>query len=333
MAPLLGLTPKDQVTQVFDPGFDLSLHDMIMCWDAGACLTPLPAALQFRPGEAVRALGINVWFSVPSTISVMAGLGQLKPELLGGLRLSLFCGEALNMRDVALWSAAVQGGRILNLYGPTEATIAASAHEVTERDKIHLTAPIGQPLPHIDYVLLDPESGEISEQVEGELGIAGSQLAIGYWDDPELTAKRFPVLRDATGTRRVYRTGDRVTRIDGAGYLYLGRLDNEIKIAGAYRLNLLEVESAVVAASGARSCAVVVSEGRSRARSKLTAFVVDAKVSDQEIREFLRQNYPIYMIPETIRRTPALPVLPNGKVDRRALTRLADAEVEKSGTC
>jgi amino acid adenylation domain-containing protein len=333
MRPVLALEPQDRVSQVFDPGFDLSVHDMLMAWDAGAQLCPLPEAQRFRPGEAVRDLNLTVWFSVPSTISVMGGLGQLKPDLLGGLRTSLFCGEALRMSDVDLWRAAAPASRLLNLYGPTEATIAASAHEVVAADAPCPTAPIGRPLPGLAYVLLDPDSDDLASGAEGELGIGGPQLALGYWDDPDLTEQRFPTLSTPQGAQRIYRTGDRVRRLDDGDYLYLGRLDNEIKIAGAYRLNLLEVENAVAAAAGARACAVVVSDGRSRARSTLTAFLVDAVQSDHAVRESLRQSHPTYMIPEAFRRLAVLPALPNGKVDRHALLRMAVGETEGSQAC
>ncbi len=331
MRPLLAVGADDRVSQVFDAGFDLSVHDMVLTWDAGAALCPLPETSRFRPGEAIRDLGLSVWFSVPSTISVMAGLGQLRPDLLRGLRTSLFCGEALRTVDIAGWRAAAPQSRLLNLYGPTEATIAASAHVVSASDIGHATVPIGDALPGVRYVLLEPDHDRWVEPTvgnEGELGIVGQQLAIGYWDDPALTEHRFPTLATSDGRERVYRTGDRVRRLADGGYLYLGRLDNEIKIAGAYRLNLLEIEEAVANAAQALACAVVVTDGRSQARSRLTAFLVDTPCSDRTIRERLRQSHPAYMIPEGFRRLPFLPTLANGKVDRRALSSLAAASAD-----
>jgi amino acid adenylation domain-containing protein len=324
IGPILGISPEDRVSQVFDPGFDLSLHDMLTCWRAGACLTPIPSARQFRPGDAIRDLGMSVWFSVPSAIAVMAGLGQLRPENLAGLRLSLFCGEALAMRDAEMWRRANPAGRILNLYGPTEATIATSVHEVTSDDLDHTTAPIGRPLGGVSYFLIDPERRVRTGGSEGELAIAGDQLAIGYWDDPNLTEARFRSNFQSMKTR-IYLTGDRVRRLQPDNYSFLGRLDTEIKIGG-YRLNLLEAEAAIIAASGAQACIVVASPNRAGALTHLTAFVVGGELDDLAIRERLRETQPSYMAPDRILHLSELPLLSNGKVDRRALAEMSERE-------
>jgi D-alanine--poly(phosphoribitol) ligase subunit 1 len=317
---------EDRFSQLFDPGFDLSVHDMLVCWASGACLVPVPKANLLRVGEAVRDQRITVWFSVPSSISIIERLGQLRPELLGSLRLSLFCGEALMSEDARRWRRGAPNSDVYNLYGPTEATIAVSLCKSTEATEGGATVPIGQPFGETRFLLLDPASDQVVGGEEGELGIAGPQLAHGYWNAAELTAKKFPQILDESGKScRVYRTGDRVRRLADGDYVYLGRLDNEIKIDGGYRLNLLEAEGLVREAASCRTAIVVHRIDARTGMGKLVAFVDHSAASDASIREQLRVKAPSYMWPQEIRRIEDFPQLSNGKINRKALAQLADS--------
>jgi amino acid adenylation domain-containing protein len=323
------LQPDDRATQLFDPGFDLAMHDMLVTWFAGACLVPFGQQSSFRAGQAIRDLAITSWFSVPSSIGALAKLGQVRPDYLSGLRTSLFCGEALTGRDAAMWQAATPGGKILNLYGPTEATIAVSTYRFRPEDADAAIVPIGRPLPGSAFCLIDPETGNpVADGHEGELGIEGAQLANGYWQDQDLTERRFRTFVDDGSGRRVYLTGDRAKCIDGV-WKFLGRLDSEIKIGGGYRVNLLEVEALVADAAQAAAVVVAVPHATTGAL-KLEAFVQTNPRPVAELRSILREHAPGHMIPQAFHWVEHFPRLSNDKVDRRALVSqiLADREAE-----
>src|SRR5580704_3332494 len=122
------LTPQDRCSQNFDLTFDLSVHDLFLCWDAGATLCPFPADAALCPAVYVDELRLTVWFSVPSVALFASKLGLLEPGAFPTLRWSLFCGEALTAALAAAWQAAANNSVLENLYGPTEATIAITQY-------------------------------------------------------------------------------------------------------------------------------------------------------------------------------------------------------------
>jgi D-alanine--poly(phosphoribitol) ligase subunit 1 len=317
MKRLLGTHPEDRFSQFFDPSFDLSVHDMLVCWASGACLVPVPE-YKLRYLDDMRALGVTVWFAVPSSVPLLERTGQLKPGSLPSLRLSLFCGEALLAQHVAAWRMAAPQSRILNLYGPTEATIAVSAHEVGPADPAEPIVPIGVPFGGNRLLLLDPETGEIQADGVGELAIAGPQLATGYWRDEALTRLRFPEIVDHAGQpTRIYRTGDRA-RTDAGIWHFLGRLDNEIKIHG-YRINLLEIEAVLTELAEASLAVVLPSVQGELGSVELIGLVTGSEIDTTEILRRCRAALPSYMWPTAIRHVDTFARLPNGKIDRRTL--------------
>jgi non-ribosomal peptide synthetase component F len=122
------ISESDRVSQTFDMTFDLSAHDMFVAWGRGACVCCPGKKEMIKPGRFIREAQLSIWFSVPSTVVFMKRLGELKPGLYPGLRLSLFCGEALPVELVKAWSAAAPNSIVENLYGPTELTIACTAY-------------------------------------------------------------------------------------------------------------------------------------------------------------------------------------------------------------
>lgn len=126
---------RDRCTQLFDLTFDLSVHDMFVCWGAGATLFRVPDKARFAPRDFVRRHDLTTWFSVPSTAATMLGLRALRPDDLPSLRLALFCGEALPKRLAVAWAQAAPNAVIENLYGLTETTIALTAFRMPRDDQ------------------------------------------------------------------------------------------------------------------------------------------------------------------------------------------------------
>jgi len=321
MRELLQGVPEDRFSQGFDPAFDLGIHDMLVCWASAAALIPLPE-FKLRYLDEVRDRQITVWFSIPSSIALAEKTGQLKPGSMPSLRQSLFCGEALMAHDARCWRRAASNSRVLNLYGPTEATIAVSLFDATDSQDPAPVVPIGVPFGGTQFHLLDPDGEELAAGKEGELAIAGPQLAIGYWRDPLLTERRFPTIRDRAGAPlRVYRTGDRASR-DVDTFRFLGRLDNEVKIHG-YRINPLEVEAALSKAADPALAIVVTRVPGKLSPIDLVGFVGRSERTSEEILKRCREILPNYMWPSQIFRVDDFARLANGKIDRQTLRRQA----------
>ncbi len=322
------VTPEDRFSQTFDLTFDLSVFDMFVAWERGACLCcPSPKAV-IAPGRYIDEARLSVWFSVPSAASMMAGLGMLQPGRYPRLRWSLFCGEPLPVGVVEAWSKAAPNSTIENLYGPTEVTIACTAYRWDpERSPAECqlgVVPIGTPLPGLKAMVADEDLREVAPGDDGELLMAGPQVAPGYWEDPDRTAASFVT---PPGQQAVhYRTGDRVRRPGpGEPLRYLGRLDHQIKVQG-HRVELGEVEAAIRDVSGVTDVAAV---GWPRTASGFAGVVAFLAARDADVERLgaeLGRRLPAYMVPRRIHLLEALPLNPNGKRDRNALVRMLETE-------
>ena len=199
-----GFTSNDRVSQTFDLTFDLSAHDMFVAWDSGARLYCPTQKQLIKPGAFINDARLTAWFSVPSTAIFMRRLGELKPGLYPGLRLSLFCGEPLPLEIVRRWALAAPNSVMENIYGPTELTIACTAYRwdntrspgECERGIV----PIGQPFDGMRALIVDEELREVEEGRDGELLMTGPQLSPGYWQDGEKTRRAFVPIAGKNGT-------------------------------------------------------------------------------------------------------------------------------------
>lgn len=324
-----GITPEDRCSQTFDLTFDLSAHDMFTTWEQGACLCCPSQKQLIKPGAFINDSHLTIWFSVPSTAIFMRRLGMLKPDKYPGLRLSLFCGEALPVETARDWSLAAPNSVVENIYGPTELTIACTAYRWdpvrSPNESEQGTVPIGYPFKNMETLVVDEAFREVEPGADGELLMTGPQMSLGYWDDAQKTAQAFVVPPGRTST--FYRTGDRVRRpTDGQPLLYLGRVDNQIKILG-HRVELGEVEAAIRQASGVDG---VVAVGWPKNAGGADAIVVFLETNQQDVvllQEKLKSRLPGYMLPREIRLMSPLPLNSNGKYDRKALINLLDAQL------
>jgi len=318
--------PEDRLSQFFELTFDLSVFDLFMAWGGGACLYSIPESERFSPANFIREQALTVWFAVPSAIAFMMRVKALAPGSLPSLRLSLFCGEALQAAAAEQWRAAASNGALDNLYGPTEATVACTVEPCTEQISVTKdrgivaigTAFDGMLAGIVDARMQFLASGEI-----GQLVLSGPQIAPGYWRDPDLTAERFPVLEHPSlGARVFYLTHDRAYRDDDGRFHFLGRLDNQVKIHG-HRAELEEIDAHLHAISGAAAAAIAWPVNNGSADG-VVAFVAGGNLSSDDIRQRMKQTVPWYMVPRRIVQLEHLPLTSNGKVDRAALARLLD---------
>jgi len=307
-------TPDDRFTQLFELTFDPSVQDMFTCWGSGACLYCVPDRTVMAPDAFVIEHGITVWYSVPAIPGMLNQLGRLKPGRLVGLRWMLFCGEALPTSLLPALRAAAPNAVLENLYGPTEATIIATIWRDTPGTPpvTMPAAPIGEPVPGMRAMVLD-ENGQHAE--EGELVVGGPQITPGYWRAPDLTAECF----FETEGIRWYRTGDRVAWDPTHGFLYFGRMDQQIKLRG-FRVELGEIEKAVREAAGTDLVAVVPwRRGVGNTAAGVVAYITGARETPAVIRRLCEERLPNYMVPREIRELADMPLSASGKIDRRFL--------------
>ena len=320
IADLFPFKSDDRCTQLFELTFDLSVHDLFACWQAGACLyVPSSEALLF-PAAYIKQHQISVWFSVPSVANLMRDYGVLRDGELPSLRISLFCGEALSI-DVAMdWQRSAPDSVVANMYGPTEATIAItyfSVKSLKEEGSLPVM-PIGNIFPQHDFVVIDENLEPVKKGEKGELMLAGPQLSPGYINNAVANRSQFIQKKfDHSPFTRWYRTGDIVSVDNRYGLLYHGRLDKQIKIRG-YRVELLEVENVVQQVSGFNQVAVV-SHIDKAGSQMLVAYIVAGQLNKKHIIEGVAKKLPDYMHINDVQVLDEMPLNANGKTDYKVL--------------
>ena len=316
-----GFTSNDRVSQTFDLTFDLSAHDMFVAWESGACLCCPTQKQLIKPGAFINDARLTVWFSVPSTAVFMRRFGVLKPGMYPGLRLSLFCGEALPVEIVRHWALAAPNSVIENIYGPTELTIACTAYRwdnTKSPDECEQgIVPIGQPFDGMRALIVDEHLREVEHGRDGELLMTGPQLSLGYWQDEEKTRQAFVPVAGKNGT--YYRTGDRV-RWPAANkpLVYLGRLDHQIKVLG-HRVELGEVEAAVRQVSGLEGVVALGWPTTESGADGIEVFLETDSFDTKALVSQLKGKLPVYMLPRNVLVLRRFPLNTNGKHDRKAL--------------
>jgi AMP-binding enzyme/Phosphopantetheine attachment site/AMP-binding enzyme C-terminal domain len=243
-----------------------------------------------------------------------SGLGRTD-----SLRRVMCSGEALPVSLQDRFHERIQSAELHNLYGPTEAAVDVTFWACRRNQPVD-SVPIGRPIANTQIYVLDQLLQPVPVGVTGELYIGGVGVGRGYMRRPALTAEKFiPDPFSSAPGARMYRTGDLACfRPDGA-IVYLGRTDHQVKIRG-FRIELGEIETALAQHTAIRE-AVVLADGSGPMDTRLVAYTVSDTTSPSaaELRAFLRNSLPDYMVPSAFVALDVLPTTPNGKLDRRAL--------------
>jgi amino acid adenylation domain-containing protein len=309
-----GISPSDRMTQLASLSFDAAGWEMWPALCAGARVEVVPDEVRgdaAQLGRWMRERKITVCFLPTPLAEELLNVGGQFPDTL---RFLLTGGDRLRR-----WAEPKARYELVNHYGPTEITVLASCGTVTAQGEgLPL---LGRAIANTQLYVLDSEGNLCPVGVAGELYIGGAGLARGYVNRPDLTAERFvPHPFSTESGARLYRTGDLARYLHDGQIEFVGRIDQQVKIRG-FRIEVGEIESVLSRHAAVRDAVVVVREDVPGDR-RLVAYVVGeeaATATPAELREYLREHLPEYMIPSAFVPLAEMPLTTSGKTDRRAL--------------
>jgi amino acid adenylation domain-containing protein len=308
---LFDVSPEDRVLQFASISFDASISEIMMALSRGARLC-LARQSELIPGpEFVKMLEREKISNVtmpPSALAVMpeAELKEMKTLIVAG--------ETCSAEIVRKWK---KGRRMYNAYGPTETSVCATAGECEGGNR---RPDIGEAIKNTNVYILDKEMEIVPVGVSGEIYVGGEGLARGYKGRAEVTADKYRPNPHGGKGERMYATGDIGRRRDDGKIEYIGRKDEQVKVRG-FRIETGEIESALIQHEFVRD-AVVSLYNAGNGNNQLIGYVVperEHEISASDLKQFLSQRIPEYMLPAAFISLSSIPLTPNGKVDRRNL--------------
>ena len=315
-----GVGPSDRLSSHAPLHFDLSVFDLFAAAYGGAAVFLVPPQASLFPPEIVkfiRDLGITVWYSVPSILSMVTLRGGLQKTELPNLRTILFAGEVFPVKYLRQLMALVPHARFANLYGPTETNVCTWFEVSPLDDDVTEPVPIGKAVPNDFVFAINNDGGIAGTEEVGELHVRGATVMRGYWGDPDRTARG--LIPDPLGSGDpVYRTGDLVELQPDGNYRYIGRRDAQVKSRG-YRIELGDIETALNLHPGVVECAVLAIPDELFTNRLVGFATVRGGTSANDLSLFCRDRLPGYMVPESFTLLPVLPKTSTGKIDRRFL--------------
>src|SRR5262249_20074361 len=316
--------------------FDVSFQEIFSTWASGGALVLVSESLRRDASALLRYLQeqkiarLFLPFVALQQLAEVAEDGQAAPSQL---REVITAGEQLQCtRQVVSFFQRMPACKLFNHYGPSESHVVTSFELTGAPDTWDPSPPIGRPIANSRIYILDSAINPVPTGVGGERYIAGTPLADEYLNRSELTAERFvhdPFSSDPSS--RLYKTGDLCRYLPDGNIQYLGRTDSQVKLRG-YRIELGEIES-VLAKHPAIQHAVAVVREDVAGDKRLVAYVVlnGQDISSSELRAYLKQTIPGYMLPSAFVKLESLPLTPSGKVSRRALPPPESEEAESTG--
>ena len=321
------IEPGDRVAQLANFSFDAAIFEVWAPLLNGAGVVVLPKTSVLDP-HVFRAELLEKQISVMFlTTALFNFTAQECPDAFRGLKVLMVGGERANPQTMRAVLAAGPPTRLLHAYGPTESTTFTTMHPLSLTEVAGATVAIGSPIANTRVFILDGALRPVGVDEPGELFVGGDGLARGYLNRPELTRERFITVA-GLGTPeplRLYRTGDTAKwRADGA-IEFLGRLDFQVKIRG-HRIEIEEVEAALLASELLRGAAIVVLEDAHGDKSMVAHVVARAPgtLDLEALKQRLQARLPPYMLPARFVEIEGLPLTANGKLDRKALAIVAE---------
>ncbi|MEH2036094.1 non-ribosomal peptide synthetase [Nostoc sp.] len=314
------LTPEEVILQLAPISFDASTFEIWGCLLNGGRLVIYPPNT-----PSLEELGQIIQQYQVTTLWLTAGLFHLivdeKIDALKSLRQLLAGGDVLSVPHVQKFLQTIENCQLINGYGPTENTTFTCCHPITAPLQPDVSIPIGRPIANTQVYILDNNLQSVSIGEAGELYIGGDGLARGYLNRPDLTAEKFiSHLFDNNLVTRLYKTGDVARYLPDGNIEFLGRIDNQVKIRG-FRIELGEIEREIAQHPDVREIVVLARQDET-GEKQLTAYVVphqNSSYTSKQLRSFLEQRLPNYMVPSAFVLLESMPLTVNGKVDRQKL--------------
>jgi amino acid adenylation domain-containing protein len=317
---------EDRMGQISSASFDAFNMEIWTAFAAGAeiiVLPPVPDMLATGFRAELDRYGVTAMVAPTMVVNHVA---RAQPDAFAPLRVLQAGGDVLLPSACRTLLDSGFRGALYNLYGPAETTTCCTGHRVTTEDADGETVPIGLPIDGVSARVLDAGLRPVAPGETGELFIGGPGVARGYLDRPDLTAERFVEL----GGERLYRTGDQVRQRPDGALLFVGRLDDQLRIRG-YRVEPSEVENALRRHDGVHD-AVVIAEGEGNDRSLVTFLETADGVTPDDVRAQAVRDLPDYMVPARFVPVPRLPVSAHGKRDLHALRAVLAEQVERESS-
>lgn len=317
----VSIEPTDRIAQAANASFDAATFEIWGALLTGATLVGITKDVVLSTYEFVKELrenGISILFL---TTALFNQIANEIPDAFRTLKQVSFGGEACDPNSVRKVLQAVPPKELLHVYGPTENTTFSTWYLITEVPEGAHTIPIGRAIANSTIYVLDQKLNPVPVGVPGELYCGGDGLAQQYYNRPDLTAEKFiPDPFSQQLGARLYRTGDLVKWLPDGQIEFMGRIDQQVKIRG-FRIELGEIESLLRKHHGVQDAAVIAREDQPGVK-RLVAYIVpdeDHPATNAELRSYLLEKLPDYMVPGIFMRLEALPINPNGKLDRKAL--------------
>lgn len=299
--------------------FDNSVFDMFYALYTGATTIIIPEVLFMYPEKLMDFMAeekISVIFWVPTVMISVANSGVLSQKKLNDLRLILFAGEVMPIKQLNEWVSQYPNCKFVNMYGPTEATDIVLYYVLDRKFSAGETLPIGIPCANMKALILDKDNTPVKKGEIGELLIGGTGISSGYWNAPEITQKAF--IQNPLNNKyhdRLYRTGDLVYEAEDGNIMFVGRADSQIKLRGN-RIELGDIEATAASMDNIKNCCSMFSHET----EEIYLFLeTDTEIVPRKFNMELKKHLPSYMIPQRIISMPSFPHTPSGKIDRQRL--------------
>jgi amino acid adenylation domain-containing protein len=323
--PWYNFDQHDVWTVFHSYAFDFSVWEIWGALVYGGKLVVVPYWVSRTPEAFYQLLSqeqVTVLNQTPSAFRQLIQVEQSTGEILDlNLRLVIFGGEALDIQSLQPWFAR-HGDKLpqlVNMYGITETTVHVTYRPLTQADLHSSASVIGKPIPDLQVYLLDKNQQLVPIGVPGEMYIGGAGLARGYLNRPDITQERF-IVHPLSKQGKLYKSGDLACYLPNGDIEYLGRIDYQVKIRG-FRIELGEIESALNQHPDVEVNVVIAREDKP-GEQRLVAYIVSKSLQDVhtfELRSFLEEKLPSYMLPTAVVILEQLPLTSNGKIDRKAL--------------
>jgi amino acid adenylation domain-containing protein len=322
----LGLNDDDTVAQTASPCFDISVWQFLAALASGGKTRIIDKDIQLNPHELAaefRDSGVTVFESVPSLVANF--LDGLPPggTSLGKLRWMILTGERSAFSLVQKWKSVFPAIALLNAYGPTEASDDITHYTVNLPADEQPLVPVGKPIANTHIYILDKYSKLCPVGIKGEICVAGAGVGKGYWKNPRLTSEKFVTnpfsdeVRDPVFAT-MFRTGDIGYFLPDGNIICMGRIDDQLKIRG-FRIEPEEIENVLLANAKVKDAVVISHHHNGRSDKRLGAFVVGNEIHVPDLKRYMKEKLPDYMVPSDIIKIEKMPLTTNGKIDRKAL--------------